>query len=131
MTFLEHRQFDTSPLTKRDKQNNILLVIILLILIGSVYYSEIKRRQELEETKYTWGVVTSASQGKNGRYLKCYYQLNGKTIQTNRFPTENCSNSKKIGDTIIINYSLKNAQTVALKECYWNEKLKKKYGYSN
>jgi hypothetical protein len=95
MTLVDYKQIDTSPLTKRDKRNNILLVIILLILIGSVYYSEIKRNQELEETRYTWGVVTSASQVRNVRYLKCYYQLNGKTIQTSRFPTENCRNSKK------------------------------------
>jgi cytochrome c oxidase assembly protein Cox11 len=129
MTVADWKQIDTSPPSKKDKRNNLLLLLVMLILIGSVVYKVLKREDELDNTKYTWAVVTDSFRSRNDQFLKVKFYTNKKTIYSSEFTADKCQYVKKIGDTIIINYSTKNPQTVEVEECFWNDNVKKKYKF--
>ncbi len=129
MTIVDWKQIDTSPPSKKDKRNNLLLLLVMLILIGYVVYKELKRENELENTEYTWAVVTDSLRRRHEQYIKVKYYLDKKTIYSSEFIADKCQYIKKIGDTIVINYSTKNLQTVEVEECFWNDNIKKKYKF--
>ena len=129
MTIVDWKQIDTSPPSKKDKRNNFLLLLTMIILLGYVIYNVFKRENDLEKTEFTWAVVTDSYSSKNVRYLKVKYHKNNQIIQSNYFVSDKCELDKIIGDTIIINYSTINSKTVEIKECFWNDNVKKKYNF--
>jgi hypothetical protein len=129
MTIVDWKQIDTSPPSKKDKRNNLLLLLVMLILIGSVVYKVLKREDELDNTKYTWAVVTDSFRSRNDQFLKVKFYIDKKTIYSSEFIADKCQYIKKIGDTIVINYSSKNSQTVEVEKCFWNDNVKKKYKF--
>ncbi len=129
MTIVDWKQIHTSPPSKKDKRNNYLLLVLMLLLISYVVYKELKRENELENTENTWAVVTDSFRRRHDQFLKVKFYINKKTIYSSEFIADNCQYVKKIGDTIIINYSTKNPQTVEVEECFWNDNVKKKYNF--
>lgn len=127
MTIVNWKQIDTSRPSKKGKRDNYLLLLLMLLLISYVVYKELKRENELENIEYTWAIVTDSFRRKHTQFLKVKFYTNKKTIYSDEFIANKCQYVKRIGDTIIINYSTKNPETVEVEECFWNDNIKKKY----
>jgi hypothetical protein len=128
MTFVNRNQINWK--SKMNRRDTILLILTMLSLFSYVIYKEIQRDRELELFHYSWAIIINESNSRNGRYFYVKYYKNGKKIESSKVPVEGCDHEKKIGDTVIIKHSSINPETVQLKECYWNDNLKKKYGFN-
>lgn len=110
---------------KNSKKSYILMGSLCVLLVGFVYYREYKRAHELLNCNYTWAVIVSKKSGKSvGQKFKVKY-LSDKKVYYSEFTSSNgCYGVRKIGDTIIIKYSLTNLETVDVVDCYWNERTR-------
>lgn len=92
-----------------------------------------------QKSKITFGVIDKIAKGgyKMSPYMDFHYfnERNEKVkIETNIVVREfelsrKCLTDRKIGDTVIVQYSLIDNQYAKIINCYWNDKLKKQYGF--
>jgi hypothetical protein len=127
MTIVDLKQISTKPPTKEDRRNEFLMYLVLILIISIAFYNYYKRKNELKKTKNMWAVVTDSHYSRNSYYLKVKFKIGKKTIYSDDFEADECDEDKKIGDTIVINYSEINPKTVEINECYWNENNKRKF----
>ncbi|MNY56529.1 hypothetical protein D3C86_1926160 [compost metagenome] len=90
-----------------------------------------KREHAFTKTSITIGIVDAVRQGK-GRYIDFHYiTKKGEKIDIQDGDIHpDCIEYRKPGDTIIIEYSLIDNDYADIVECYWNDHLKRKYGFN-
>lgn len=126
MTYFNWKPNRNENITKKE----IFILFSGIIVVGLILsYFDWKRSSEMESYKITWGVVVDESTNKNGQNIFITYFIDEQQIKSSRIPVVDCAYKKHVGDTVIIKYSTINNQTIDLKECYWNDNLKKKYGF--
>lgn len=118
----------------------LLLLISLAIITPIVIHFEKKEKEAYRKSKITFGIVDKINigYGKGSASYIDFHFYNNKNelikIETNIFVKEfelsrKCLYDRKIGDTVIVKYSLSDNQTAKIINCYWNDNLKKKYGF--
>lgn len=128
MTSFHWKPNRNDNITRKD----LLFLFLGVLFVGSILsYFEYQRNTELESSKITSGVIIKENRYRNHHYIYAKYFIDGKKIESSRIPIEKCGNELRIGDTVILKYSKLNHETAQLLECYWNDNLKKKYGFYN
>lgn len=117
----------------------LICFIALAFLTPIVIYFERKEKEAYKNSEITWGIVDDISfgAGKSGNpHINFhFYNTKNELVKINPIFNKNfefsrkCLHDRKIGDTIIIMYSITNNHYAKMIECYWNDNLKKKYGF--
>lgn len=104
---------------KSIKKSGILYVILIIAaLYGIVYLKELRREKLLEESNTIVATVTNKSSGyKGSNSLYVEYKIKSKIYQPYGVQLNSCTDKFKIGDTVLIRYSLKDPKVVAIVEC--------------
>lgn len=119
------------------KENRItFLVILAIFIVGTIIKLSIDHYKDssLEESKETWAIITQEIQCGKGCLVR-YKFLNDK----NQFihskyggsVLQECNKTLKVGDTILIRYSLSNPEITELVHCFWNDRLREKLKKNN
>jgi hypothetical protein len=118
----------------------MIAIVVLSIISPIIFYYENKEERAYKNSKITWGIVDKIriGGGKSGNSYIDFHFYNDShklvTIETGVFTKEfklgrKCLYDRKIGDTVIIKYSIIDNSYAKIIECYWNDNLKKKYGF--
>lgn len=118
----------------------LFAIIGLSIIAPLLFYFERKVREAYKYSNITWGIVDKIHIGgpKSGSPYINFHFVNNKNelvfhevgVFPEEFPFERkCLEDREIGDTVIIQYSIKDNSYAKIIECYWNDNLKKKYGF--
>jgi len=125
-------------LTSAESFNKRFLAIsiILILIIGPYYiFKDSKEEQVFTETLITTGVVTEINHVETYtvRYNEIVFsyktEKNESKIAKDRNNNTHCVESRKTGDTIVIEYSKLDNNYARIINCYWNTNIKKKYGF--
>lgn len=117
---------------------HIRLIILALFVFLFQYYFYIKKEKAFEETAITFGIVEKVDfplkrkrRSIHFRYVTESTQSSTITNDYNEFPTLNydCFSHRKPGDTVVVEYSLTDPKYARIISCFWNDNVKKKYGY--
>lgn len=104
---------------KSIKKSGILFVtLVVIILYGIVYLEQIRIEKLLEESNTTIATVTNKSsgyRGSNSLYLE--YKMNNTIYQPYGVQLDDCTDKFKIGDKVLIKYSLRDPRIVSIVEC--------------
>ena len=114
---------------KTSKRDTVLLIGVLSLLIGYSGFKVWKKNSELKSFKYSWAIIVDESRTNGEHFFYLEYIINDKRIKSSSVVVEGCHHKKNIGDTVVIKYSTINNETAKLKECYWNDNIKKEYGF--
>lgn len=117
----------------------LITLIALSILAPLIFYFENKEEEAYKNSKITWGIVDEINFGAGKAptpHIDFHYynekeeliKINPIVIKSFEF-SHKCLQDRKIGDTVIIKYSTTNNSYAKIIECYWNDNLKRKYGF--
>lgn len=88
------------------------------IIYGIIYFQEYRKDKLLEESNTIIATVINKSSGyKGSNSLYVEYKIKGKIYQPYGVQLNSCTEKFKIGDTVLIRYSLKDPKVVAIVEC--------------
>lgn len=138
---LQKNNFDKYPKIRNflfEPEYSFYRFISILILVVSVgwpitsYYDQ-KKIKAFEKSKITFGIVKDVHTPSRSSECKVdfyYFNNKGRKINVESISAMmTCANYRSKGDTIIIRYSLTDDSYIEIIECYWNDNLKKKYGF--
>jgi hypothetical protein len=117
----------------------LLSIVVLAIIAPFIFYYDAKENEAYMKSKITFGIIDKINRGgyQVSPYMDFHY-FNDKNekvkIEKNIVVREfelsrKCLNDRKIGDTVIIEYSLTDNQYAKIINCYWNDNLKRQYGF--
>lgn len=117
----------------------LIVIIGFSIIYPIVNYFKTKEENAYKYFKITWGIVDKihVAGSKGTSYINFhFFDDSNKLIihEIGIFPDDfdlalKCYEDRKIGDTVIIKYSKIDKGYAKIIECYWNDNLKKKYGF--
>lgn len=112
----------------------IISALILSYAIPYILISEHLEKQAYKKSKVTLGFVkeVDVTHGKgNHHIITFWYKNENNQVFTNTdYNVEHpCADYKKIGDTVTVEYSLTDSDYARIESCYWNETLKREYGF--
>lgn len=116
--------FDMSQVDTKSTSKRGLLYMLLFIamLIGVVYFQEFRRKKSLKDFSTTSAVITYKSPGgyKSSYQIHVKYKINGKSYESDGvggIKNNNCIDKFRVGDTVLIKYSLKDPKIVSIIDC--------------
>lgn len=116
--------FDMSQVNWKSVRKNDILYIVLavMILFGIIFFQEFRRDKLLEQFDTTSAVITSKSSGgyKSNFHIYVKYTINEKNYESDGIGSiqwNDCIDRFRVGDTVLIKYSLKNPKVVAIVDC--------------
>jgi hypothetical protein len=117
----------------------LIVIIGFSIIFPIVNYFNKKEANAYKHCEITWGIVDKIriARSKGTSYINFhFFDDSNKLIihEIGFFPDDfvlglKCYEDRKIGDTVIIKYSKIDNSFAKIIECYWNDNLKKKYGF--
>lgn len=117
----------------------LISFIGLSIIAPILFYFEKKEENAYKHSKITWGIIDKIHiAGSRGTSYINFHFINDKNQlvihEVGTFPQQleidrECLEYRKIGDTVIIKYSTIDNDYAKIIEGYWNDNLKKKYGF--
>ncbi len=116
---------------KSVKKSGILYIILVItVLYGIIYLKELRREKLLEESNTIIATVTNKSSGyKGSNSLYVEYKIKGKIYRPYGVQLNSCTEKFKVGDTVLIRFSLKDPKVVSIVDCEEGaENKNKKYG---
>jgi hypothetical protein len=117
---------------------HIRLIFLALFVFLVQYFFYLKKEKAFEETAITIAIVEKVDfpLKRKRRSIRFYYVNESNQSITidnkfNEYETLNydCFSHRKPGDTIVVEYSLTNPKYARIISCFWNDNVKKKYGY--
>ncbi len=95
---------------KKNKWQFTILIVLILALVGIGFWSSLKERIELKNSKTTIGTITEIEERfQRGFFVQYEFKVNGKKYTENQKLTIK-KESIKIGDEFEIKYSEKNPE---------------------
>ena len=117
----------------------LISLMALLTIAPIIYYFDDQEEETYKNSKITWGIVDKVSFGAGKSPIPHidFHYFNEKNelvkidpIVIERFEfSQKCLHDRKIGDTVLIKYSTIDNSYAKIIECYWNDNLKRKYGF--
>lgn len=112
----------------------IIAALLLSILMPYFLISEHLDKEAYKKSKITIGIIkeVDVSHGKGSHHEITFWYKNEKNqifTNTDYNVDHPCADYRKKGDTVIIKYSLTKSDYARIESCYWNETLKREYGF--
>ncbi len=118
----------------------LIVFVLFSILIPITLYFENKEKEAYVNSKITIGIVDEIHIGggkSDASYINFHFYNDKKELikmedgifKKRHELSGKCLYNRKIGDTVIIKYSTLDNSYAKIIECYWNNNLKKKYGF--
>ncbi|MBX2949526.1 MAG: hypothetical protein KF704_09645 [Crocinitomicaceae bacterium] len=116
MLWFNMNQVDKSkPVTWKSV---LYLLLFILILYGIIYLKEVNREKLLEEYNTIDAIVTNKSSGyKGSNSIYVEYKLNNEIYKPYGIQLDDCTDKYRIGDSVLIKYSLKDPKIVTIADC--------------
>jgi hypothetical protein len=117
---------------------HVRLILLVIVVFLVQYYFYVKKEKAFEETAITIGIVEKVDFPLGRRRSSIYFQYISNNSRSciiendyNEYPTLNydCYSHRKPGDTVVVEYSLTDPKYARIISCFWNDDVKKKYGY--
>ncbi|MBC9813651.1 hypothetical protein H9Y05_14340 [Crocinitomicaceae bacterium CZZ-1] len=117
MTFFGRNQAD--PKSTMGKKDILHIVLFTLILCGIIFFLNYRKTKLLEDSNNTaFAIVKDKSSGYlSNNLIYIEYKKDGKIFESEGIQMDSCFNKLRIGDTVLIKYSLKDPKVVAIVDC--------------
>jgi hypothetical protein len=115
MTIFNYKQLNSKVNSNKELFYSLIVFFILLVL---AFYFQNRKSYFLKEHKTVTAIVSDKIFGvklKNEIYVK--FKINGKIIFSDEILNVKCFYDLKIGDKVLINYSLSNPQIAEIIDC--------------
>lgn len=98
------------------------LFLIIGGLVAAVIFLEFRREKLLDDHGTTWAIIKHKSSGgyKHSYKIMVKYKVHGKQYEEDGvggWQYNDCISKFRVGDSVLIKYSLKDPTVVSIKEC--------------
>jgi len=115
----------------------VISILGLIIITPIILYFDKKETIAYQKTQITFGIVDKVHNKPKFRYIDFHFwNKKGKKVEVKtdvyvkQFDLDiQCLNDRKKGDTVIVKYSLIDSSYAKIINCYWNDNIKKEYGF--